>query len=145
MTLPQRQLVSDLLHEIAQLVQEADSYIVESKLSPLPVSGLGKKRSRPSLSPTPFAKSGSKKKKKCISLFVSLQDKLKPQRRSGGLEPHKADRISNRLRRAAEKVSKPTASVLRSRRERKARSRYQAIKLVQGVPKKSLGTRLRTR
>jgi len=143
MYISHRQLVSNLLLDIAMLVQEANSYLGESSLSPSPVSGLGKKRPQPKLSSITFAKSSSKKK--ITPLIVTIQKNLKPKLRSGGLEPNKVDRITNCMRRSAEKLAKPTASVLRSRRERKARSRYQATKLVKGVPKKSLGTRLRTR
>jgi len=142
MRLPPHQRVSDLLHEIADLVQQADTYLVESSLSPRPVSGLGKAKSRPPTGPRPFNKPGAGKKADRSTLFKSLE---KPSKRASLSEPHAASSIENRMRKMREKLAKPERDVLRAKRERKQRSRYQAGKLTVGAPKKSLGTRLRKR
>lgn len=144
MRLPVHQRVSDLLHEIADLVQEADSYLDESALSPAPVSSLGKAKSNGPMGPNAFnKKSGAGKKMDRSTLFTSLQKPAKPGK--SGIEPHKADSLTNRLRKMGEKIGKPERDVLRAKRERKQRSRYQAGKLTKDAPSKSFGTRLRSR
>jgi hypothetical protein len=64
---------------------------------------------------------------------------------TGALEPHKVDRVSNSLRKTIERIDKPERDIMRAKRERKQRSRYQARKLVRDAPRKSFGTRLRNR
>lgn len=108
MGLPRPQIVSDILHLIADLVCEADRFLDESKLYQSSVKSL-------------------------------------PLSSSEGVQPHKADRLSNRLRKSQERIEKPTRDVLRARRERKQRSRYQTKKLVVGAPRKTLGMRMRSR
>jgi hypothetical protein len=106
------QRVSDLLHDIANLVQEADEFLAES------------------------------------SLFKSMVKPLPKAKTPGGhSEPFSADRITNRLRKADERVGADSQRkyMLRARRERKQRSRYQASKLTIGKPRKSLGSRFRQR
>jgi len=141
MDLPRDQLVSDLLHQIADLIQEADAYLCESSLSPTPFAKGSK--GRPSLSAVPFAKIGKKNKKgKSSSPFTAIK---RPSLRKGGIQPFKATSIENRTRRSAERINRPASAVLRARRERAQRSRYASHKLVQDIPRKILGKRLRKR
>lgn len=140
MGLPREQLVSDLLHTIASLIQEADDYLCESSLSPTPFAKAGKKRPRPKLRPTPFNRQG-KKHEKGKKMFSAIK---RPRAKSGGLQPHKADGLTNRLRKMRERINKPSRDVFRAKRERKQRSRYQANKLTT-TPRKVLGTRFRKR
>lgn len=58
---------------------------------------------------------------------------------------HRRDPISRIIRRVREKGTPLTRDVLRARRERKQRSRYQASKLLVRPPRKLLSTRLRIR
>lgn len=58
---------------------------------------------------------------------------------------HRRDAISRIERRIREAGSPMTRDVLRARRERKARSRYQATKNLITPPRKTLSTRMRTR
>jgi len=112
MPLPRPQQVSDLLHDIAELVQEADSYLSES------------------------------------ALFKSMVKPLPKAKAAGGFsEPFAADRLTNRMRKADERVGADSQRkfMLRARRERKQRSRYQAGKLTTSKPRKTFGTRLRVR
>ena len=141
MGLPRDQRVSDLLHHIADLIQEADAFLCESSLSPTSFAGSRKRPSRPKLSPTSFSKSG-KKDEKSKGLFPVV--KRAPLRRSG-LEPNKVDGATNRIRKSEERLNPPERDVLRAKRERKQRSRYQANKLLVIKPQKTLGTRLRKR
>jgi hypothetical protein len=70
-------------------------------------------------------------------------DAPKPKLKDG-VEPHKRgimDRIERRVR---EKVTPLSRNVLRARRERKARDRYQTLKNVK-TPRKVLGSRIRKR
>jgi hypothetical protein len=106
MSLPRKQRVSDALHLIADLIQEADSYLQENLLH-------GK--------------------------FDAPKPKLKD-----GVEPHKRSAIERIERRVREKIAPLSRNVLRAKRERKARSRYQTLKNVK-TPRKVLGSRLRTR
>jgi len=106
MSLPRKQRVSDALHLIADLIQEADSYLRESILH-------GK--------------------------FDAPKPRVKD-----GVEPHRRSVMDRIDRKAREKITPLSSSVLRARRERKARSRYQTLKDVK-VPRKVLGSRLRTR
>lgn len=140
MGLQQEQQVCDLLHKIADLVQEADSFLNESSLSPTPFNKASRKKGRPSISPTSFAKSGDKRKQR--GLFTSL---VQTKPRKSGLEPHKVDRITNRLRNMGDRIDKKDRDVNRAKRERKQRSRYQAKKLLTVTPQKSLGTKFRAR
>ncbi|MGE3483184.1 MAG: hypothetical protein AB7L09_00245 [Nitrospira sp.] len=140
MGLPRDQRVSDLLHSIADLIQEADAFLCESSLGPAPMSA-GKKLPRPKLTPTPF-NSVTKKDEKGKNLFSGI--KRKPLG-SSGIEPHRVDSLTNRLRKTTEKLNPPERDVLRAKRERKQRSRYQANKLLAIKPQKSMGSRLRKR
>ena len=99
MTLPRRQRISDALHLIADLIQEADTY---------------------------------------------LQEDLPRPRVKDGVEPHKRGALDRIDRRVREKMAPLSRDILRAKRERKARSRYQTLKDVK-VPRKVLGSRLRTR
>lgn len=106
MHLPRDQRVSDLLHRIADLVQEADSFLTPKTRAPS-FAGIFTNQNK-----APFSE-----------LFA---------------------------RRMREKLSPPARDVLRARRERKARSRYNALKLVKAGPagagpRKILGTRFRNR
>ena len=96
------------------------------------------------MGPHAFNKSGAAgKKADRTTLFKSLQNPAKPKK--SGVEPHKVDSLTNRLRKMNEKLAKPERDVLRAKRERKQRSRYQAGKLTIGAPGKSFGTRMRKR
>lgn len=104
MTLLRRQQISDALHLIADLVQEADTYLRESL----------------------------------------VHGKFDAPKLKDGIEPYKRDPIERIERRIREKYVPLTRDVLRARRERKARSRYQTLKNVI-PPRKVLGSRLRSR
>jgi len=99
MSLPRKQRVSDALHLIADLIQEADAYI---------------------------------------------QEDLPRPKMKDGVEPHKRGAMDRIDRRVREKLVPLSRDVLRAKRERKARSRYQTLKNVK-APRKVLGSRLRTR
>jgi hypothetical protein len=58
---------------------------------------------------------------------------------------HRRDPMSRMERRIREAGTPLTRDVLRARRERKARSRYQTTKNLIAPPRKTLSTRLRTR
>lgn len=107
MWLSRQQLVSDLLHDIAHFVYEADLYLRESDLYQSSVKSL----------PAP----------------------------KDGIQPHEASKIDNRMRKMRERFDKPQRDILRAKRERDQRSRYQSHKLTQGVPRKILGMRFRKR
>lgn len=141
MRLPRDQQVSDLLHVIADLVQEADSYLQESSLSPMPFAKSGKKPQASGLKATPF-NAASKKDEKGKGLFTAID---RPPLGKTGLQPHKADSLSNRARRSVEGVSMLDRNVFRAKRERKARDRHHANKLLTVKPQKVLGSRLRKR
>jgi len=144
MGLPRNRQVNDLLHQIADLVEQADVYLVESSLSPIAFCKTGKSGPRPPLSPLAFAKTGKKPDKQGI--FLSLQVRTKPLKpRASGLEPHRVDRVTNRLRNLNDKIDKPVRNKLRARRERAQRSRYHSYKGVSSTPRKLLGTKFRTR
>jgi hypothetical protein len=104
MDLPLHRLVRDTLHQIADLVQEADAYLCESDLF---------KSSTP-----------------------------RPPLPKSAVQPHKADRLTNRARKMGDFLT--TRNLLRARRERKQRDRDHA-KSPAGAPEKRLGTRLRKR
>lgn len=140
MGLPRAQQVSDLLHDIANLVQEADAYLCESSLSPTPFAKSGKKRPSPRLGPLAFAKCG-KKHNRSKNLFSPI--KRTPLKKSG-LQPHKVDSFTNRMRKIGERAAPPERDILRAKRERKQRSRYQANKLTGGA-NKVFGSRMRNR
>lgn len=121
MGLPREQRVSDLLHSIADLVQEADQFLDESALFQ---SRLPKPR----------------KPRKPTNKDKGPGDKL----RHPGVEPFKLSSADNSVRNTEEKLNKPGREFMRARRARKERARYQATKRT-GTPRKSLGTRLRLR
>lgn len=147
MGFPRHQRVSDLLHEIAELVDEADQFLTESALSPIPFAKAGKRKQRPKLSPMSFSKVGKRKQPK--NLFMSLMKKAKPNNKPkpkrSGLQPHQVDRITNRLRNFADRIDKKDRDVFRAKRERKQRDRYNATKDLVSMPQKSFGTRMRQR
>lgn len=58
---------------------------------------------------------------------------------------HRRDAISRIERRVRESGTPLTRDILRARRERKARSRYQATKTLIAPPRKTLSTRMRVR
>jgi hypothetical protein len=121
MNSPRCQQVSDVLHHIAELVQEADSYLCESKLMP----ATSFKRPKFVASPRSF-------------------NKLKPIKpRKSVIEPHKADGVTNAARRMGDFAT--SRSIFRAARERKQRSRDHARKGVVDIPRKLLGTRFRMR
>jgi hypothetical protein len=140
MDLPRDQLVSDLLHQIASLIQEADAYLCESSLSPATFASSSKKRPSPKMCATPFAKAGKKKREK-KGMFSAIK---RPRLRKAGISEFKSDAVSLRMRGADAKLNKPKRDVLRSERRRKDRSNYQRSKLT-GKPETRLGSRLRKR
>lgn len=140
MGLPRDQQVSDLLHNIADLIHEADAYLCESSLAPTPFAKASQKRPRPKLSATPFNRS-SKKDEKGKRLFSPIK---RPPLRKAGLQPHRADSIENRMRRSSEGLKMLDRNVFRAKRERKQRDRYNATKLTK-KPDKRLGTWFRKR
>lgn len=141
MGLPRDQRVSDLLHNIADLVHEADAFLCESSLAPTPFSKMSKKRPKPRLSATPFNRS-SKKAEKGKKLFTPIK---RPPLKKTGIQPHKADSIENRMRRSSEGLKMLDRNVFRAKRERKQRDRYNANKLTKKKPEKRLGTWFRKR
>lgn len=78
-----------------------------------------------------------------LQLIVSLIEEA-DQKLSEEVQLHRRDPISRIDRRVREKGTALTRDVLRARRERKARSRYQTLKNVL-PPRKTLSTRLRVR
>lgn len=140
MDLPRGQRVSDLLHGIADLVQEADEYLCESSLSPTPFAKSSQKQGRPKLTSTPFNKS-NKKDEKGKGMFSAIK---RPKPGKTGLQPHKADSLTNRLRRSTEGLKMLDRNVRRAARERKQRDRHHATKLT-GKPENRLGTQFRKR
>jgi hypothetical protein len=68
-----------------------------------------------------------------------LSESALPQRK--GLQIHRRDLMSRIDRRVREKMAPLARNVLRARRERKARSRYQTLKCVQAPLKNFSGLR----
>lgn len=141
MGLTRAQQVSGLLHELADLVQAADSYLSESSLAPTPFSKASQKRGRPRLTATPFNRS-NKKDEKGKRLFSAIK---RPALRKPGLQPHKADGITNRLRRSSEGLKMLDRNVFRAKRERKERSRHHSKKNLLVKPQKIMGSWVRKR
>jgi len=140
MDLPRDQLVSDLLHQIADLIQEADAYLCESKLSPTPFASLGKKLPKPGLCATPFAKAGKKKEEKQRA-FSGIK---RPPLRKGGVQPFRVDGVTNSLRKINSKIQKPKKDTFSTEYRRRERDLYQMHKRT-GKPTKTLGSRIRKR
>jgi len=120
MDLPRVQHVSEILHRIADLVQEADAYLCESDCAAFYFPDIGKK--------------GKKKPKGGTAPL-----------RKGGMEPNKVDAPTNRARVVDARVNPPRRDLFRAERERKQRDRYAKYKLVTDVPIKTLGSRVRDR
>jgi len=74
-------------------------------------------------------------------LFKSSVKPLPAPRSDTGIKPHKADGLTNRLRKMLSGGDE--RNILRAKRERDQRRRYQ--RKVKDAPRKSFGTRLRKR
>ena len=138
MPLPRDQRVCDLLTNIADLVQEADEFLCEGKFYKSFSTGKLFSSRKPGKL---FVSKARKPRAQSNKDTGPNQQKLAP----AGLQPHKADRITNRLRKSQERLDKPARDVLRARRDRQERSRYQTTKATAGKPIKHLGSRLRMR
>lgn len=79
----------------------------------------------------------------CLSEGVASIDVETPQRK--GLQLHRRDMMSRIDRRMREKMVPLARNVLRARRERRARSRYQTLKQVSSPPREMFSTRFRKR